>query len=497
MTNIFFGVANRILILILNFILRTVMIRTIGVVYLGINGTLADIISMLCMADLGLNTAVVYSFYEPLAKNDQIKVAALTAFYRKVYNVIAIGITIIGLSLLPFLDVLIKTKEMVPHLSLIYILTLANAIFSYLFVYKSSILTADQRDYVRVRISMVFSIIKIIFQIVFLLIFKNYIIYLVLTILCTVLTNVCTSIRTVNEYPYIEKQVDLDFVSKKQIFYNIKSVFLYKVSNVLLNATDNSLISMLIGTIYVGYYSNYFLLINSLSIIMLIIYNSTTASVGNLVVTESEEASYNVFKKMQVFNYILCCVVVPCYINLASDCVYIWLGKGFEIDKLSLVAMTINFYLNSVFLPVTSFREAVGLYQQTKYVMLITAFLNVILSIVLSFWLGMAGILFATPIARVSTYVWYEPRLLYKQFFKKSSKTFFLQLALNIFVVVIGVLLSYKLTQFLIVDSVIIWFFKACICGGICLLIAYICYSRRDEYQWMKKELFRIIFKRG
>ena len=84
--NIFIGVINRVLILVLNFVLRTVMIKTLGVEYLGINSTFADIMAMICMADLGFNTAVVYSFYEPLAKNDKKMIQALTTFYKKIYN---------------------------------------------------------------------------------------------------------------------------------------------------------------------------------------------------------------------------------------------------------------------------------------------------------------------------------------------------------------------------------------------------------------------------
>ena len=47
---------------------------------------------------------------------------------------------------------------------------------------------------------------------------------------------------------------------KKAIFKNLYSVFLYKASSVLLNATDNILISIIVGTIAVGYYSNYLLI---------------------------------------------------------------------------------------------------------------------------------------------------------------------------------------------------------------------------------------------
>lgn len=255
LTNMFVGIFNRVLLLILNFVLRTIMIRTIGVEYLGINGTLADVMSLLCMADLGFNTAIVYSFYEPLAKNDTKTIAALVYYYKKIYNIIAITIACGGICILPFLNIIVHTEKDVPYLSIYYLLTLANVVCSYLFVYKASILTADQKDYIRTQITMITNVIKILLQIIFLLLLKSYMLYLVVTLLATIASNVAAAFRADKDYLYLGQRYELGEKQKKDIFINIKSVFLYKVSSVVLNATDNTLISMLVGTIYVGYYS--------------------------------------------------------------------------------------------------------------------------------------------------------------------------------------------------------------------------------------------------
>lgn len=493
----FVGIFNRVLLLILNFVLRTIMIRTIGVEYLGINGTLADVMSLLCMADLGFNTAIVYSFYEPLAKNDTKTIVALVYYYKKIYNIIAITIACGGICILPFLNIIVRTEKDVPYLSIYYLLTLANVVCSYLFVYKASILTADQKDYIRTQITMITNVIKIFLQIIFLLLLKSYMLYLVVTLLATIVSNVAAAFRADKDYLYLGQRYELGEKQKKDIFINIKSVFLYKVSSVVLNATDNTLISMLVGTIYVGYYSNYFLLMNSLSIILVIIFNSTTASIGNLVVTEEESARYSIFNYMQTFSFCLCCIVVPCYINLADDCIRVWLGTRYEIDTWSLVAITINFYLNSVFLPVVSYREAVGLYRQTRYVMLVTAGLNILLSIMLSLRLGMAGILLATPIARLVTYIWYEPKLLFKEYFGKSAESFFVKFFINNIIILLITWLSYRVTSMIQVNNWILWFFKACICAIISVAVMSFCYYRTEGYKWVIGQIFRIIRKRG
>ena len=73
---------NQFTTLILSFISRTIFIRVLGIELLGINGLFTDVLSLLSMADLGFNTAMVYSFYKPIADNDTKKISALINFYR-------------------------------------------------------------------------------------------------------------------------------------------------------------------------------------------------------------------------------------------------------------------------------------------------------------------------------------------------------------------------------------------------------------------------------
>lgn len=86
--NMISGFVYQALSLILSFVSRTVFIHTLGSEYLGLNGIFSDVLTLLSMADLGFNTAMAYTFYKPLANNDQQKLTSLVAFYKKVYNVI-------------------------------------------------------------------------------------------------------------------------------------------------------------------------------------------------------------------------------------------------------------------------------------------------------------------------------------------------------------------------------------------------------------------------
>ena len=106
--NIVFGFVSKAVSIVLPFLIRTVIIRTLGAEYLGLNGLFASILQVLNMSELGFSSAVVYSMYRPIAENDDDAICALLNFYRKVYRIIGFGILIAGLAILPFLRYLIK-----------------------------------------------------------------------------------------------------------------------------------------------------------------------------------------------------------------------------------------------------------------------------------------------------------------------------------------------------------------------------------------------------
>ena len=134
--NIITANATKLLSFVLTFVSRTVFIRVFGAEMLGLNGLFANVLSILSLADLGFSTAMTYSYYKPIAENDKKKIAALNHFYKKLYCIIAVAIAVVGLALIPFLKLIINLENEIDNLYIYYLITLANTVVSYLFVYK-------------------------------------------------------------------------------------------------------------------------------------------------------------------------------------------------------------------------------------------------------------------------------------------------------------------------------------------------------------------------
>lgn len=478
--NISYRLVSQVASIILKFVSRTIFIYILGVEYLGINGLFSEILQMLSLADLGFGTAMVYSMYKPLAEHDEKRLIQLVALYKKIYTIIAISITIIGISLVPFLKYLVNMDKDIPYLNVYYLLYLANTVSSYLVVYKTCILNADQKNYLISKYNTIFNFISLIVTSAFLLLTHNFMIYLIVQVAVTYANNFYVSHIAEKQYPYINDKVEkLSKEEGKQIFQNVKSVFIYKVANTLVGSTDNTLISVLIGTIAVGFYSNYCMIVNNITLLINIIFSSVTASIGNMVVEENKKKSYDVYCLMQFMSFLMSSVAITVTYLVINDLINVWLGEKFVLEQLVSFAIVLNMYFSVVLMPIWCYREATGMYLQTKYVMVATAVVNLVVSVILGKMIGLAGILFATSIARISTYFWYEPKLLFEQFFGKRVWNYYKDIIKNIVVTFTVATICSLVFQKFVVISWGDFFFKA-VSVSICALILTIVLYCKD-----------------
>ena len=174
--NIIWEFVNRIVSLLLPFISRTILIYTLGALYLGLNSLFGSILTILSLAELGFGSAMIFSMYEPIAKGRTDEVCALLNLYRKIYRYIGLCILGIGIVIMFFLPYIIKgdTPEGINIYVLYFIFLLGTSLSYFLFAYKSSLLIANQRNDINSNIGTVLSILTSIVQILVLITFKDY-----------------------------------------------------------------------------------------------------------------------------------------------------------------------------------------------------------------------------------------------------------------------------------------------------------------------------------
>lgn len=489
--NLLSGFSYRLLITFTAFAVRTVFIRCLNEDYLGINGLYSSILSMLSLAELGFGTAMAYSMYQPLAQKDHKKLRQLMQLYQKVYTIIGFVILAIGCALIPFLGYIIKNKPDIEGLIFYYLLFLGDTVLSYLFfAYRNALLQADQRSYVITNYQSIFNLIKSCIQIIVLLILRNYTVYLLSQILCTIAQNTALAIRVNRDYPvFRRREMDpLPKEDKNRIFCDVKALTLTKISHVILNSSDTIIISACAGINWVGLLSNYSMIVEALTGFLCQITGAITASLGNYFAIEDREKGYRLFCRIEFMNYWLYGFCSIALIVLLNPFITLWIGDRFTLSMPIVVALVIRFFIAGFMNTLWTFRSTLGLFTQGQWRPVAVSVLNIVLSLLLGYRWGVAGVLAATSISRVCVNLWYDPWLLHSKGFGKPVAPFFLRCLVKCGVLAV-------ITVALVGISEIVFKYGVTLSGFLAILllvvivpnaVLFVVFGRSDEFCYFK-----------
>lgn len=422
---------SRIVAIVMGFVTRVVFTHTLSESYVGINGLFTDILNILSLTELGVGTAITYALYRPIAEKDIERQQALMRLFQIFYRATAACVAVLGLVLVPFLDVLMKNRPDVDHLLFIYLLYLANSVLSYLLVYKRTLVEAHQLNYIVLIYQTAFLVIQDVCQIIVLITTKNFILFLFLYLACTLLGNICISRKANRLFPYLKEKSKKKLLKeeRQEIFRNIRAMLMHKIGNVVVNNTDNLLLSSFVGVISVGIYSNYYLLIGSVRQVLDQVFAGITASVGNLGATEDKEHVKKVFEVAFFLGQWMYGFAAICLYELLTPFVSVSFGEKYLFPASVTLVLCINFYINGTRKAVLTFRDSLGLFWYDRYKAVAEALLNIVASIILVLEFETLGVFIGTFISTVATSVWVEPYVLYRHRLKAPVLPFYLKYA--------------------------------------------------------------------
>lgn len=432
--------------LIASFICRTIFSNMLGKEYLGVSGLFTNILTILSFAELGMGSALVYRLYAPLANEDHEKTKLYMQLYRKIYMTIIAVITVIGVALIPFLGYLVKAPNVKEDLVLLYCLYLANTIVSYVFVYKKSLLIADQKDYIVSLFTQAFNLVMNVVQCILLVLTRNFVLYCITGIICSLLNNIVCSWYVDRRYSYLSEPVTgkLSKEDTKGLIKDVKGLLLTKISETTFSGTDNIFISVFIGIGYVGILSNYTLLLTTVNTLMNKVFGSITAILGNQAVNSGKEQTENVLKKMFFMNTAIYGYLCVGMMLLTKEFVTeIWFSDAFALPQLLISLAIIELFLRSIHYPLYITRNAMGYFSQHNWLFLIAALVNLILDFMLVRPLGMSGLYIATIIGRAITY-FADIYVVYHFGFKKSAAKYLLLILRWIVFLSVSILIAYQ-----------------------------------------------------
>ena len=497
MLNISVSSAVRIITIVLGYITRMVFTRMLNQHYVGVSGLFLEFFKLLSLSELGIGIAITYALYKPIAEGDEEKQKSVMDLYRRFYNRVALFILVIGLLMLPFLDILIKDQPNVENLQLIYLLYLTNSVVSYLFVYKKTLIEAHQQMYVSVLNYGLFMTLQYTLQIVILVCTSNFILYLVTYLLCTLLHNIVISHKAGKMYPYLkEKEVHpLSDEERQGITKNIKAMVMHKIGTVTVQNTDSLLISSMIGIVSTACYTNYRLIIGSVQQILNQSFLAMSASIGNLGTVEDRQKLTTVFESIFFIDFWLYGFVSICLFELLAPFVAISFGEQYVFSIDVTFILCLNFYLTGIRQAALTFRDSLGLFWHDRYKSIVEAVLNLGASVLLAYFLGISGIFWGTFISTVIVPLWVEPYILYKYQMKQPLLRYFLKLGLYTIVVLLSGMITHIICSYIEGDYIRQVLLKVPVCAVVPNCLIWLFFHRTEEYRHLFNKI-KLVLRR-
>lgn len=494
--------------MLMPFLTRTVMIYYLGTLYLGLNSLFTSVLQVLSLAELGFGEAMVFSMYEPIAKGDTEMVCALLKLYRTIYRVIGVVIVVLGLVFMPFIPNIINGE--VPqnvNLYALYLINLLNTGISYfLFAYRGSLLTANQRSDITSKIGTIICCGTSLTQIFVLILFRNYYLYCLVMPLFQIISNMLAFFATKKMYPQYKCSGKVRESMMKDIRKRVTGLFIYKVCAVFRNSFDSIIISAFLGLTILAKYNNYYYIMKSITTFVVILIDSITAGVGNSIAIDTQEKNYNDFEKFQLLylwvggfcTTCLCCLYQP-FMNL-------WVGKDLMFESSTMLLFGVYFFTMKTGDLCFAYRQAAGLWWHDKFRPLIEAVTNLTLNIVLVKFIGIAGVLLSTILCQIFINTAWGSKVLFKYYFTKYKQGHYIFRLLyfssvTIFSCVLSLAVCNEIAPFSLAEiskemSAIVFFVRGIVCMVVPNIIMLLMYRRLPEFTDSVVFIKRLIWKK-
>lgn len=500
--NMYWGFINRIVGIVLPFVVRTVLLQKLGNEYLGLNSLFSSVLQILSVAELGIGNAIVFSMYRPIAEDDESTINALLKFYKKTYHIIGITILFIGIIILPFIGRLINGD--VPsdvNIYVLYLIYLFNTSISYfMFSYKQSILLAFQRNDIDSRIQLIVNTVLYGTQIIMLLIDPCYYTYVIAIPISTIAINILRNWSVNKYFAKYHCEGSISPEDRHILFKRVFGMMLYKISYVFRNSFDSVIISSFLGLIVLAQYQNYYYIMNSVAGFLSIITSSITAGIGNSLSIESikkNKADYMTFNLVFTWVSGWC---AACFLCLYQDFITLWVGEDNRLSFILVILMCVYFYSLQVGNVCAVYREAAGLWWEDRIRPIVETLANLVMNIMFVSFFGVIGVVLATIISIIFINIPWATHILFKNYFKENAKPILMRMMRYAGMVVIVCALSFLAifwVDYFIKNLILRLIIKALLCCIIPNIIFFFLFHKEDEFKDSVSLLKRVLGIKG
>ena len=402
--------------LFLSFFSRKVFLSNLGAEFIGLQGTLSNILGYMNLAELGIGSCISFFLFKPLQSNNRLEINEIMSVFGYLYRCIGLIILSAGILISLFFPLIFQNSDL-PY-GIIYFSffsILGSSLIGYFINYRQIVLSADQKGYIVAIYFQSANMIRIALQIWLALRFKNLYIWVVTEFLFSLLGCIVLNWKINKEYPWLKtnKNAGKELLKKyPTILTNTRQIFIHKIKDFILNKSDEIFVFAFVSLKMVAYYGNYTMIVAKVGQVFSSILDSTYAGVGNLVAEGNKHNMMKVFWELMTIRHFVAGFLCFSIYHFIEPFISIWLGPEYILNHTILLLLCLHIYISTSRGVIDMFNHSHGLYADVWSAWAELG-INITVTLVAGYYWGISGILLGKIVSTSLIIVIWKPYYLF------------------------------------------------------------------------------------
>ncbi len=422
-----------IILMVTNLVTRSFLVRTLQLDLAGVDTVFKNFLSFLSLAELGLSTGLIYKLYDPILQENKIEIKKILNFYKQAYKIISL-VFMSGAVVFACLT-WIAIKEFNPvYLGCLFMLYAGDTVASYLYANRKALIIADQRNYIVSRNDALISVGSMVVQVGCLLYlptilpidrFVSFIIFATVKIVCRVIGALFIGRKFRQLYPDIYADRSKETISKPErraLYKNMGAMLMHRIGAVSVTASGSAIVSGFKDVKMAGIYGNYMIIVNALNMMLAQIFNGVTASFGQLSASSDRKFVHKKFNLLYFTNFLIMAFFTTSFAVIVQPFIRVWVGDESLFGDTTVFLLCAYIYISGIRRVVLMAKDSAGLFRPDRYLALLEAAINIVLSIILINILGVEGLIIANFATMLIIPLWSQPYLVFKYVIQNLKK---------------------------------------------------------------------------
>lgn len=438
--NIISGLSYQIAIAVFGLIIPRLYLVSFGSDVNGLNSTIKNIFAYLALLEAGVGLSAQYALYGPVAEGKTDDINAILSATRRFYLKSSVIYTVLTVAFALIYPLIIKTS--LSYFTVCVIILLYGIPGIILFSLRgkyNAFLEVEGKRYIISWLSTITFILSNVLRLAFLMISDNLLLIQATYCLPSVIQVLFVILYVRKHYDWIDWKAKPDYSALSQK----GSVLVHQISNCIFSNTDTIIISFMCGMNYASVYAIYSLFFANFQKIVTSFSNGLTFKFGQMYQIEKKRFDREFSQYESVFYMFLfwAYTVITAFL---MPIIRLYTGGVADAEIYDNVWILILFamwtVMSGIEIPLIQLQSIAGKFDDTRNQALIEMMINIVLSLIITWKLGMSGCLIATIIAllyRINAMVIYISKYILERSCLKSFKKILVNTAVAVGVLVL------------------------------------------------------------